>query len=249
MPFQMPDANTKADYVKKNFGIIAGRYDIFNDFNSLLMHRRWKNAVIAQIRRFGDLKKMRCLDLCTGTGDIALRLARAGADVTALDFCDEMLAIAEKRLAPYPHAITVTGDATDLSRFPDGSFNAVTVGFGLRNVTDLDGTLRGIFRVLNDGGIFISLDVGRVRSRFIRIFADFYFFRIVPLMGYVLWRGRNEMFDYLPQSSVSYPSQQEIAAILERRGFFRVRITEYVFGNAVMHVAEKPGSSAAKTVS
>jgi demethylmenaquinone methyltransferase/2-methoxy-6-polyprenyl-1,4-benzoquinol methylase len=234
--FQMPDRDRKAGYVKENFSIIAKKYDRFNDLNSFYMHRLWKNNAVAEIKRSKKtVTGLCCLDLCCGTGDIALRLAKAGADVTAVDFCEDMLSIAGKKLHSFPDTVIASGDATDLREFPDGFFDAVTVGFGLRNVSNLDAAVSEINRVLKKGGIFVCLDVGKVDNRFIRFFADFYFFRIVPLIGYALWRGKNEMFNYLPESSLQYPDQKKLKEILENAGFIDVRYTNYVCGNAVMH--------------
>lgn len=190
-------------------------------------------------------KGLTVMDLCCGTGDISVRLnASSSVDrVACVDFSENMLAVAKTRLqkpAAEGRIRFEVGDATRLVNFKDSEFDAVSIGFGLRNVDDLPEALREIYRILKPGGIFLNLDVGKVKLPLIRAFADFYFFRIVPLMGYMIWGGKNDMFDYLPVSSLSYPDQETLKSILETTGFEQVRYRNFVFGNAVLHVCRKP---------
>jgi demethylmenaquinone methyltransferase/2-methoxy-6-polyprenyl-1,4-benzoquinol methylase len=129
---------------------------------------------------------------------------------------------------------------TSLKNFPNESLDVVTIGFGLRNVNNLSKALSEIHRVLKPGGIFINLDVGKVKNPIIRFFADFYFFKIVPIMGYFIWGGKNQMFDYLPVSSLHYPDQENLKKLLEEAGFTNVSYKNFVFGNATMHISYKP---------
>jgi demethylmenaquinone methyltransferase/2-methoxy-6-polyprenyl-1,4-benzoquinol methylase len=239
--FQMPDTNKKAEFVRTNFDVIASKYDLFNDLNSFYLHRVWKNSIIQLILNSFPKKNLECLDLCCGTGDISVRLTEVDlvTKVYSVDFSDKMLDVARQRLEGISKSKCEIGDATNLKNFPDASFDVVTVGFGLRNVDNLDKALSEIFRVLKPGGIFVNLDVGKVKNPIIRIFADFYFFKIVPLLGYLIWGAKNDMFDYLPVSSLSYPDQDNLKSMIEKAKFQNVEYKNFVFGNVALHWGRK----------
>lgn len=239
--FKMPSLSTKAEYVKDNFDIIASKYDLFNDLSSLYLHRLWKKRIIDIIKSYYNDKQIQCLDLCCGTGDISLRLSKLeNANIVySIDFSENMLSIAKSRLKNIPNSKLEIGDATNLVSIANESMDVVTVGFGLRNVNNLDKAISEIYRILKPGGIFINLDVGKVKNKFIRFFADFYFFKIVPIVGYAIYGKKNEMFDYLPVSSLYYPSQEELKVILENNKFSNVRYENFVFGNATLHFGVK----------
>ena len=240
MAYKLPDIHEKADYVQKNFNVIAGKYDLFNDLNSFGLHRLWKSVQVEQLKNLGK-DGLTCLDLCCGTGDITLRLAKSPLvkKVYGADFSTDMLAVARHKLAGHENVTVTQGDATDLKDFKDSSLDAVTIGFGLRNVNDIDKAISEIFRVLKPNGLFLNLDVGKVKNPVIRYFADFYFFKIVPLMGHLIWGRKNEMFDYLPASSVKYPGQEELKSLLEKHRFGKVSYRNFVFGNVVLHISQK----------
>lgn len=242
--FKMPKSEEKADFVRSNFNQIAKKYDLFNDLNSFGLHRIWKNSITKIVHSI-QKEYLVCLDLCSGTGDITLRLSQLEKvqKVYSVDFSEEMLNIAKGKIIRKEKIEFQSGDATNLKNFNNETFDAVTIGFGLRNVHDLEKSLREIYRVLKPGGIFINLDVGKVQNRLIRFFADFYFFRIVPILGYIVWGGKNEMFDYLPVSSLNYPNQKILKEKLLANGFTEVTYKEFVFGNAVLHYSKKPDIS------
>lgn len=234
--FQMPDRYQKADFVKDNFGKIASKYDLFNDLSTFFMHRLWKGEMISAIQKRG-FKKPVCADLCCGTGDISLLINKKllVETVYSIDFSENMLEIAKNRLKNYPLNHIQLGDATNLKDFSDSSVDVVTVGFGLRNVSSLEKSISEIYRILKKDGIFVNLDVGKVRLPVIKWFANFYFFKIVPILGYIISGKQNKMFDYLPVSSLYYPDQDVLKEILENQGFRNVQYKDFVFGNATMH--------------
>lgn len=238
--YKLPSQEKKPEYVRKNFDGIAKAYDRFNDWNSFFLHRIWKNWVVREAKKSVPNAKT-ALDLCCGTGDITERLSSDPnlESVVGLDFSEQMLSFAFPKVEGKTHVKLIVGDAMDLSSFTEGSFDIITMGFGLRNVSDLKRCLFEIKRVLRRGGVFVNLDVGRVRPKFLKYFADFYFFKIVPLFGYLLYGKQNEMFDYLPHSSKTYPDQETLSQILTELGFVDVRFQNFVFGNAVAHIAKK----------
>lgn len=243
MPYQLPPPDRKAPYVRAMFDELARDYDRFNDLVTQGQHRRWKRALVRRLELRADAKGA---DVCCGTGDIALRaLKRLGAagGVVAADFSLNMLRIAARRLgrraAGLPARQALCADALRLP-FRDASLDFVTVGYGLRNVADLDACLREILRVLKPGGVMGSLDVGKVKSRLLRPWANLYFFRVVPWIGRLLQPGQ-DLFAYLPQSSIAYPEQQALRQRLLDAGFARAEVVEYVFGASVLHVAWKGG--------
>ena len=179
-----------------------------------------------------------CLDLCSGTGDLAHALYRLIPEgkIIALDFSESMLQIAQQRFSsPTPRLMLVQGDAMQLP-FASHLFDIVTVGFGLRNVENLFGCLKDILRVLKPGGVLITLDVGKVRLPIISVFHHFFFFYIVPLIGKWLYPGQ-DMFDYLPHSSLSYPDQETLKQMMLQIGFTQVKIYNFMFGAATIHIA------------
>ncbi len=235
MNYRLPEASEKSAYVEQKFDEIARQYDRFNDLITFGLHRYWKRFVA---RQTGLRDGERCLDLCCGTGDIAQAVLRQhpGVEVIGLDFAKEMLDLAKQRTS---QGITyLRGDAMALP-FPEGHFDAVTVGYGLRNVPDLQGALAEILRVLKPGGTLVSLDVGKVRVPVVDALSRLFFFRVVPRIGELLMPGQ-EMFTYLPESSRAYPDQETLRRILLEAGFCNVLIEDFVFGASTVHVAYRP---------
>lgn len=242
--YTLPPPEAKARYVRDKFDQIARHYDTFNDLITQGQHRWWKRVLV---RRAGIAPDARGLDLCCGTGDLAARcLARLGPEgrLVAADFSRGMLGVARRRLeraaAPRgaPAPLLLCGDAMRLP-LRDGSLDFITIGYGLRNVTGLDACLDELHRVLKPGGVLASLDVGKVRNRWLRPLAEAYLFRVVPRIGRLLQRGQ-DMFDYLPHSTVDYPEQHALARLMEAHGFAPVQVVEYLFGASALHIAHKP---------
>ena len=209
----------RAKRVHDLFRTIARRYDRLNDLMSLGLHRRWKNRLV----QFAGNPE-RVLDLCCGTGDIA---NRSGGRVIGLDFTQEMLQVARTR---NPRIPWIRADALRLP-FPDATFDAVTVGYGLRNLADLETGLGEIRRVLQPGGRFLSLDFGKPRSAAWRTLYFAYLRLTVPIMG-KLFCGDRDAYAYLPRSTVHLPAQPDLYALLRRAGFTRLRKLGLLLGSA-----------------
>jgi demethylmenaquinone methyltransferase/2-methoxy-6-polyprenyl-1,4-benzoquinol methylase len=238
MSFQMPQAPEKGRYVQAMFDAIAGNYDRVNDLMTAGVHRQWKRQVVALTHLNPGGK---ALDLATGTGDIAFLLADTvgpQGEVVGLDFSEGMLSIARERDLEGRPITWVQGDMTGLA-LPDAAFDAVTVGYGLRNVTDLDKALSEIHRVLKPGGRAVSLDLGKPRFKLVRWGADLYSFKVVPLIGGIV-SGNRDAYKYLPESNLSFVDQRELARRLKAVGFTDVEIHDRAMGAMAIVSATKP---------
>lgn len=194
--------------VRAMFDRIAPYYDAMNRVMTAGLDRRWRRLAVQAVVSPGD----RVLDLCCGTGDLAIEAERAGGQVTGLDFSPRMLERARKRSAS---VIWVLGDVLALP-FESGRFDAVTVGFGIRNVADLAGALSEIRRVLRPGGRLAILEITRPRG-LLKPFFWLWFERMVPALGRLLPTGG--AYAYLPASVRRFPSAEALAALVERAGF------------------------------
>jgi len=237
MSFQIPDGQEKSVYVRSKFSIIADRYDLFNDIITQGMHRYWKAFLVKKAGlKVGDS----ALDICCGTGDITQRLSRAvgnSGNITGLDFSTGMLKVAQSR-SSVAESRFIQGDAMVLP-IKSNSQDAITVGFGLRNLVNIEACLTEVYRVLKPGGRFLSLDMGKVNIPLIRELFRFYFFVVVPRIGKWIY-PKETFFDYFPNSSLAYPSQKKLAGMLENTGFSNVRYFNFHLGSTVIHYAEKP---------
>ncbi len=238
MNYKLPDPEQKSQYVQSKFTEIAPKYDRFNDFITLGMHRYWKRFVV---RQTGVPIDGICLDLCCGTGDIAERMKEAlpHGKVYGLDFSKGMLSIAQERERLHHKGVFyVQGDAMRIP-FPEDSFDAITVGYGLRNVRNLNECIQDILRVLKPGGVLVSLDVGKIRLPVFSEISQFLFFKVIPMIGKRLLPDQ-DMFDYLPHSSISYPDQETLKRLLLHSGFKQVDYYDFFLGASTIHVAYKP---------
>jgi demethylmenaquinone methyltransferase/2-methoxy-6-polyprenyl-1,4-benzoquinol methylase len=195
------------------FDRIAPVYDAMNRVMTVGLDLRWRRLAAAAVVRPGD----RVLDAACGTGDLALAALEAGArEVVGLDFSPRMLERARRKSSAIEW---VHGDLLALP-FPDGSFDAATVGFGVRNVADLEHGLRELRRVLRPGGRLAVLEITQPRG-LLRPFFTLWFEQLVPLLGRMLPGGR--AYVYLPASVRRFPVSEELAALLARSGFADVR--------------------------
>jgi demethylmenaquinone methyltransferase / 2-methoxy-6-polyprenyl-1,4-benzoquinol methylase len=216
-----------ADGVRSMFDGIAPVYDAMNRAMTAGLDGRWRRLTARAVVSPGD----RVLDACCGTGDLALAAQAKGGHVTGLDFSERMLERARRKSATVEW---VHGDLLALP-FPDGSFDAATVGFGLRNVEDLGRAVAELRRVLRPGGRLGILDVVRPTgpaSYFYRVWFD----RLIPLAGRLLPGGA--AFTYLPASVRRFPGPADLAAQVEAGGFASVTHRRLAGGIVVLMAAE-----------
>ena len=200
------------DAVRSMFDRIAPVYDAMNRVMTVGLDRRWRRLAVELVVQPGD----GVLDACCGTGDLAMEAERQGGRVVGLDFSERMLERARRKSETIDW---LCGDLLALP-FPDGSFDAATVGFGVRNVADLELGLRELRRVLRPGGRLAVLEITQPRGR-LRPFFGLWFDRIVPVLGKVIPGGR--AYAYLPASVRRFPGAEDLALLLERAGFADVR--------------------------
>ena len=225
----------RAAYVRELFNRIAPRYDLLNRVMTGGRDRRWRAITVAETRlpRGGT-----ALDVATGTGDLALALARVagpGGRVVGIDFAEAMLEVARRKA--HQRGVTVEfrhADALDLP-FPNASFDAVTIGFGLRNVSDIPRALTEMARVLRPGGRLACLEVTKPRVPLLAAGFYTYFDHVVPLLGAVLSPSR-EAYTYLPCSLRPFPDAPLLRHMMLEAGFRRVHLRLLNFGTIAVHV-------------
>jgi demethylmenaquinone methyltransferase / 2-methoxy-6-polyprenyl-1,4-benzoquinol methylase len=217
--------------VKAMFDRIARVYDRMNSVMTAGMHHRWRAraAELAEVRPGSN-----ALDVATGTGDLAIALARRGADVTGSDFAPAMLELARRKA---PGLRFEEGDALNLS-YPDDSFDAATVGFGARNFADLDRGLREMARVTKPGGKVVVLEITTPQEPPLSWFFQAWFDRIVPMLGRVA--GDSDAYTYLPSSVRRFPGPEELAARMAAAGLEDVRWILTAGGIIALHAGRKP---------
>ena len=223
----------RAAKVNDLFASIARRYDLINDLQSFGLHRRWK-------RRVAELAAVtpgaRALDLCCGTGDLALALAARGAAVTGLDFSAPMLEVAGRRKQG-DNPVFIQGDAMQIP-FPDASFDIVTMGYGLRNLASWEQGLAEMWRVAKPGGRVIILEFGKPANA---LWQQLYFTHLrcsVPLTGWIFC-GNAQAYAYILESLKHYPAQRAVAAKMREMKFTQVRVVDFMGGAMAINYAEK----------
>lgn len=228
-------AEPKQQFVRRLFTTIAPRYDWFNRLASLGLDQRWRRRTV---RLSGMAPGMKVLDVCTGTGDLALiceRQLREGS-VVGVDFTETMLrsALEKPRAA---HVQWLAGDAQRLP-FPDGTFDRAFIGFSTRNLSDLEQGLRDMLRVLKPGGQLLILETGRPSNPLVRLGHLVFLGTVARVVGLVL-TGRLWPFTYLARSVKGFLSPQQVVALLERCGA-RARHVPLSLGLASVYIATKP---------
>jgi demethylmenaquinone methyltransferase/2-methoxy-6-polyprenyl-1,4-benzoquinol methylase len=221
------------------FDSIAPRYDLLNHLLSAGLDRRWRARAVAELQLAPG---SRVLDLCAGTGDLAVAVVRGapGASVVGVDFAGQML----RRAAEKVHALQlarairlVRGDGEQIP-LGDGTCDGVTIGFGIRNVADHRVALREIARVLRPGGRLAILEFGEPRLPGIRTLYSWYFRYLLPLIGRAVSKHRSA-YSYLPASVGAFPPAQAFARTIADAGFSDVRAVPLTFGIVYLYVARR----------
>lgn len=236
--FPIPD---KERTVQKMFSSIAGSYDLNNTLLSFGLHHYWKGVAI---QKASVKKGERVIDLCSGTGDIAIRLAHEvgeEGDVVALDLNREMLSFGEKKVNQkgLSHRVHLREGNIESLDFKEGEFSVATVGFGIRNVVHITKAFEEIYRILSPGGRMVCLEFSRPVYGFLRSLYHFYSFSLLPKLGKWVSKDSTGVYQYLPDSIRNFPDQEGLKAMIQEVGFKNVEYTNLSGGIVAIHRAEK----------
>ena len=231
----------KQRYVTAMFTRIARRYDLMNTVMTFGQDENWRQLTVRVARPRPD---SRALDMGSGTGRIAAELARAGAEVWALDLTHEMMVRGRTDMAADPHLRDpaqrvhfIQGDALTLP-FADASFDCVTSGFTLRNVTDVPQAMRELRRVVRPGGRVVTLEASQPSLLPVRWGNRLYITLMLPLLGRLI-AGDAEAYTYLRSSMIRFYDAPSLAAVMREAGLGRVRYKRLMFGSAAVHVGTR----------
>ena len=220
------------------FARVADRYDLMNDLMSSGLHRLWKEDLIAWLCPPKD-RAFRLIDVAGGTGDIAMRFLKATAPQATAAICDisgEMIHAGRRRFtgtALERRLTFVQGNAEALP-FPDRSFDAYTIAFGIRNVTNRERALAEAYRVLRPGGRFLCLEFSQVQAPFLDSVYEMYSFHVIPRIGQTV-AGNRDAYQYLVESIARFPDQDSFAEEVKAAGFARVNYRNLTGGIAAIH--------------
>ena len=228
--------------VRRMFGEIAGKYDFLNHLLSLNVDRYWRWRTVRTVApKSGD----RILDVCTGTGDLALayhKATKGKAEIVGADFCHEMLAIGHQKgmKARAGDRLTFIEADTQSLPFPSDRFNIVTVAFGLRNVADTDAGLAEMTRVCSPGGHVAVLEFSSPEWQPFKGIYSWYFRNVLPRIGQMLARNAESAYSYLPESVGEFPQGEALAERMRRVGLTEVSYRPLTLGVATLYVGKKP---------
>ena len=237
--FRRVPLEDKQRLVDDVFHSVAQRYDLMNDLMSAGLHRAWKDALVTAVNPPKSDRDFKLLDVAGGTGDIAFRVIEAGGagtQATILDINSDMLAVGRERAEKrgLEHAVTfIEGNAESLS-FPDNSFDAYTIAFGIRNVPRIDAALAEARRVLRPGGHFLCLEFSSVDVPGLKTLYDLYSLNVIPAVGRAV-TGDAEAYRYLVESIRTFPAPQAFAAMMRDAGLARVSFTPMTGGIVSLH--------------
>jgi demethylmenaquinone methyltransferase/2-methoxy-6-polyprenyl-1,4-benzoquinol methylase len=237
-----PGVSKEPDRIAGMFDAIARRYDRLNHLLSAGLDKRWRRRAVRELRLSG---RERVLDVCTGTGDLAIEAATSDSgrarDVIGIDFSTEMLRLARRKVNAGSLASRIylaRGDATKLP-LPDWSADVVMVAFGIRNVVDPVQGCREMLRVLVPGGTLAVLEFGAPRIPGLRTMYLWYFKYLLPVVGRTISK-HSDAYSYLPASVMSFPAGEAFADLLRSAGFADVRSQPLTFGIVWLYIARKP---------
>ncbi|NEX87599.1 bifunctional demethylmenaquinone methyltransferase/2-methoxy-6-polyprenyl-1,4-benzoquinol methylase UbiE [Aeromonas rivipollensis] len=229
-------ATEKETLVAGVFHSVAAKYDLMNDLMSFGIHRLWKRFTIDCS---GVRKGQKVLDLAGGTGDLTAKFSRIVGEtgqVVLADINDSMLKVGRDKLRNLgvTNNVSYVQANAEALPFPDNHFDVITIGFGLRNVTDKDKALASMFRVLKPGGRLLVLEFSKPASEVIAKLYDLYSFKLLPKMGEIV-ANDGESYKYLAESIRMHPDQQTLAGMMEQVGFEQVEFYNLTQGVVALH--------------
>lgn len=240
MPTIKLKSTNKATYVNNMFSKIAEKYDLLNNLMTFGMHKTWKkDAIKLALNELSALDS--ALDLCTGTGDLALIINKLSpkTKIIASDYCTNMLNVLNKKIKKLKikHIETKIEDAENLS-YKTPAFDLITVGFGLRNIADREKCIENIYAALKPKGVFICIDLGHPVNYIWRKVFFSYFYNLVPKIGELFAKDK-EAYTYLPESLKTWYDQETLKKLLLKKGFSRCSFKNIAGGAVAIHIAVK----------
>jgi demethylmenaquinone methyltransferase / 2-methoxy-6-polyprenyl-1,4-benzoquinol methylase len=233
----MDAVRPEADAVQQMFSDIAFRYDFLNRLLSFGIDRLWRREAVRIVL---EARPQRILDVATGTADLAISLKQAlpNSEVIGVDFAEPMLEYGRRKVAKLNLTLPLLqGDGLNL-KYPDNSFDALTIAYGIRNFTDRQRGLEEFYRVLKPGGRLVVLEFPPPpKNLFGRLFR-FYFLGVSPYIA-GLFSGRRDAYVYLGKSVLNFPSPMVLASMMQGAGFVRIRYKLQTLGVSALHVTEK----------
>lgn len=229
---------SKKEQVASMFNNIAPKYDFLNQLLSLGIHKGWRKKAI---RLLQEQKPKFILDIATGTGDFAIEAMNLKPEkVTGIDISEGMLKLGIEKINKLnlQSKIELTLADSENLPFPDNNFDAITVGFGVRNFENLEKGIAEIYRVLNTKGIFVVLEFSKPRKFPVKQFYKFYFKYITPFIG-KLFSKDSSAYTYLPESVNAFPDGQDFLNVLKKAGFTETNVFPLTFGIASIYIAKK----------
>lgn len=234
------EEQTKKEQVEQMFDNIAPTYDKLNHIMSLNIDRVWRRRVMRIVRR---AKAHKIMDVATGTGDLAIAMAKRvdRTQILGVDLSEEMLAVAREKVRKQgleERIMLEKGDAENLVMVADESVDAVTVAFGVRNFENMEQGLRELYRTIKHGGKLVVLEFSMPKNRLVRWIYRQYAHRLLPYVGGMISKDRRA-YTYLPDSVEEFPAPEKFAQILKDVGFSKVRLRSQSFGIAYIYEATK----------
>lgn len=234
------EEQTKKEQVEQMFDNIAPTYDKLNHIMSLNIDRVWRRRVMRIVRR---AKAHKIMDVATGTGDLAIAMAKRvdRTQILGVDLSEEMLAVAREKVRKQgleERIMLEKGDAENLVMVADESVDAVTVAFGVRNFENMEQGLRELYRTIKPGGKLVVLEFSMPKNRLVRWIYRQYAHRLLPYVGGMISKDRRA-YTYLPDSVEEFPAPERFAEILKGVGFSKVRLRSQSFGIAYIYEATK----------
>ena len=230
----------QTNYVNTLFSGIARKYDLLNNLMSLGFHKKWKEKAV-RLALKESTHPVEALDICSGTGDLALLLSRLSplTKITCVDNCNEMLTLLEKRIHEQgiKNISLCCGDVTNL-KYDNETFDLITVGFGLRNLPLKEKCLRDVYRILKSGGVFACIDLGHPQNLIWNKIYLWCFFKLVPILGQIFAKNK-EAYSYFAHSLASWYKQEELKDLLLKTGFKKCYFKNILGGIVAIHIAVK----------
>lgn len=235
----MAEITDKGRGIREMFQTIAPRYDFLNRLLSLGIDRYWRSFAVGQL---SIPENGKVLDIATGTGDVALKVAAttpASVTIVGEDFTQGMLVLGREKVlrSPYAERISLVNAPCESIPHPDNLFDGVTIAFGIRNVVDRESGLREMCRVLKPGGKAVILEFSTPRSWFFGALYQFYFRRLLPFIGGLF--SKRSAYQYLPDSVLEFPSREEFSTMMRDAGFSQTEYYDLTFGIVTVYVGTR----------